>query len=138
VWEHPGSSFTTTVFREAAMTQKIDPAKLKAAAERLEWVCQQYPNEESVQHVLKVMQPMIDDAKAGRILEPIPDRFELPFRWAMSSEGLFREFADPDLESAYVDFGIELEGGLSEQEKRILAKFEARVAAKSKGIGNAS
>ena len=46
------------------MTQKIDPAKLKAAAERLEWVCQQYPNEESVQHVLKVMQPMIDDAKA--------------------------------------------------------------------------
>lgn len=120
------------------MTQKIDPAKLKAAAERLEWVCQQYPNEESVQHVLKVMQPMIDDAKAGRILEPIPDRFELPFRWAMSAEGLFRDFADPDLEGAYVDFGVELEGGLTEQEKRILAKFEARVAAKSNSTGNAS
>ena len=115
------------------MTQKIDPAKLKAAAERLEWVCQQYPNEESVQHVLKVMQPMIDDAKAGRILEPIPDRFELPFRWAMSAEGLFRDFADPDLAGAYVDFGVELEGGLTEQEKRILADMEAQREAILKG-----
>lgn len=115
------------------MTQKIDPAKLKAAAERLEWVCQQYPNEESVQHVLKVMQPMIDDAKAGRILEPIPDRFELPFRWAMSAEGLFCDFADPDLEGAYVDFGVELEGGLTEQEKRILADMEAQREAILKG-----
>lgn len=115
------------------MTQKIDPTKLKAAAERLEWVCQQYPNEESVQHVLKVMQPMIDDAKAGRILEPIPDRFDLPFRWAMSAEGLFRDFAEPDLEGAYVDFGIELEGGLSEQEMRIHADMEAQREAILKG-----
>lgn len=115
------------------MTQKIDPIKLKVAAEHLEWVCRQYPNEESVQHVLKVMQPMIDDAKAGRILEPISDRFDMPFRWAMSAEGLFRAFADPDLEGAYVDFGVELEGGPSEQEKRILADMEAQRAAILKG-----
>lgn len=115
------------------MTQKIDPAKLKAAAERLEWVCQQYPNEERVQYVLNVLQPMIDDAKAGRILEPIQDRFELPFRWAMSAEGLFREFVDPDVEGAYVEFGIELEGGLSEQEKRIHADMEAQRAEILKG-----
>jgi hypothetical protein len=31
------------------MTQQIDPVKLKAAAEHLEWVCQQYPDNDDVQ-----------------------------------------------------------------------------------------
>lgn len=115
------------------MTQKIDPAKLKAAAEHLEWVCQQYPNEDRVQSLLEGMRPWIEDAKAGRIQTPIADRFALPFRWAISSEGLYRDFIEPDVEGAYVDFGIELEGGLSEQEKRILADMEAQRAAILKG-----
>ena len=115
------------------MTQKIDPARLKAAAEHLEWVCQQYPDEERVQGLLQGLRPLIEDAKAGRVLIPIPDRFDLPFRWAVSGEGLYRDYADPDVEGAYVDFGIELEGGLSEQEKQILADMEAQREAISKG-----
>jgi hypothetical protein len=115
------------------MTQTIDPVKLKAAAEKLEWACQQYPDEEAVQSLYRGLQSMIEDAKAGRILEPIPDRFDLPFRWAVSSEGLYRDFIDPDIEGAYVDFGIELEGGLSEQEKRILADMQVQRDAMLKG-----
>lgn len=107
------------------MTNKIDPIKLKAAAEHLEWVCQQYPNEEKVQGLYKALQPVIEDAKAGAIQKPIEDRFKLPFRWAVSSEGMLSQFVDPDVEAAYVQFGVELEGGLTEQEKRSLEKMEA-------------
>ncbi len=87
------------------MTQKIDPVKLKAAAEHLEWACQQYPDEEAVQSLYRGLQPMIEDAKAGRILEPIPDRFDFPSAGPSPSEGLYRDFIDPDIEGAYVDFG---------------------------------
>lgn len=89
-------------------------------------MCQQYPGVERVQALLKGLRPLIDDAKAGKVLVPIPDRFNLPFRWAVSSEGLYRDFVDPDVEGAYVDFGVELEGGLSEQEKRILADMQVQ------------
>ncbi len=116
------------------MTQKIDPVKLKAAAEHLEWVCQQYPNEESVQALYEGLRPLIESAKAGQISEPIEDRFKLPFRWAVSSEGLYRHYSDPSVESAYVRFGVELEGGLTEQEKKSLEKMEAyRATLSNKG-----
>lgn len=106
------------------MTQKIDPVKLKAAAEHLEWVCQQYPNEGRVQGLLQGLKPLIDDAKAGRVLTPIPDNQKLPSQWAVSSEGLFRDFMEPDVEGAYVDFGTEMRGGLSEEDKEINAIIE--------------
>lgn len=120
------------------MTQKIDPIKLKAAAEHLEWVCQQYPSEAAVQSLYQGLRPMIEDAKAGRVLVPIANRHDIPSRWAVSAEGLYRDYEEPDIEGAYVAFAIEMEGGLTEQDKRILAKFAARVAAKSNGTGEAS
>ncbi len=120
------------------MTQHIDPAKLKAAAEHLEWVCQQYPGEAAVQALLEGMRPLIDDAKAGRVLVPIKDRNDIPSRWAVSAEGLYRDYENPSIESAYVAFAIEMEGGLTEQDKRMLAKFAARITAKSNGTGDAS
>jgi hypothetical protein len=133
VWEHPGSLFTKTAFREAAMTQKIDPTKLKAAAERLEWVCQQYPNEESVQGLLKSMRSLIDDAKAGRITQPFDDDHRFPAQWAVFAEGLYRDYRDPNVENAYGDFTEELRGGPTEQELRIQADMEAQRAEILKG-----
>ncbi|MEZ5703195.1 MAG: hypothetical protein R3E42_16390 [Burkholderiaceae bacterium] len=107
------------------MTQKIDPIKLKAAAEHLEWACQQYPDEEAVQSLYQGLQPMIEDAKTGRVLEPITDRNDIPYRWAVSAEGLYRAYVDPDIEGAYVAFAIQMEGGLTEQDKRIHARIKA-------------
>jgi hypothetical protein len=133
VWEHPGSSFTTTVFREAAMTQKIDPARLKAAAEHLERVCQQYPDEERVQGLLESMRALIVDAKAGKITQPFDDEHRFPAQWAVFAEGLYRDFLDPNVESAYGDFTEELRGGLTEQELRIQTDMEAQRAAILKG-----
>ena len=103
---------------------------LKSAAEHLEWVCQQYPTDEPVQALYRALQSLIDSAKAGTISAPI-ERQTLPARWAVSAEGLYRDYKAPNVEEAYVAFGIQLEGGLTEQEERILAKFAARTAALS-------
>jgi hypothetical protein len=106
------------------MTQTIDPVKLKAAAEHLEWVLNQYPNEPAVQNMLLGLLPKIEDAKAGRILVPIADRQDIPFRWAVSAEGLYRDYKDPNIEDAYVTFAIEMEGGLTDDDKEINAIIE--------------
>lgn len=115
------------------MTQKIDPARLKAAAEHLEWVCQQYPNEERVQGLLESMRSLIDDAKAGRVTQPFADEHSFPAQWAVFAEGLYRDYRDPNVESAYGDFTDELRGGLTEQDLRIQADMEAQRAAILKG-----
>ncbi|GAA6142319.1 hypothetical protein [Hydrogenophaga sp. 5NK40-0174] len=115
------------------MTQKIDPVKLKAAAEHLEWVCQQYPDVDKVQGLYKALLPMIEDAKAGRVTRPLPDRQSMPGRWAVSAEGEYREFRDPNVEGAYVDFGIEMCGGLNEEEQQIIGRMAAMAAQMEKG-----
>lgn len=115
------------------MTQKIDPAKLKAAAERLEWVCQQYPNEERVQGLLESMRSLIDDAMTGKITEPFDDEHRFPAQWAVFAEGLYRDYRDPNVEGAYGEFTDELRGGLTDQDLRILADMEAQRAAILKG-----
>jgi hypothetical protein len=107
------------------MTQKIDPVKLKAAAEHLEWVCQQYPDNDDVQGLYRGLQTMIEDAKAGRVTEPLKDYYDIPSRWAVSAEGMYRQYTDPDVEGAYVKFAIEMEGGLTEQDKKRHARFAA-------------
>lgn len=106
------------------MTQTIDPIKLKAAAEHLEQVLKQYPDNKDVQEMLRGLQPLIEDAKAGKVLEPI-GRQDIPFRWAVSAEGLYRSYKDPDVEGAYIDFAIEMEGGLTEQDKQRHTRLEA-------------
>ena len=115
------------------MTQTIDPVKLKAAAEKLEWACQQYPNEEKIQALLQDLKPMIEDAKAGKVLEPITDWYGIPYRWAMSVELHFDAYKNPSIESAYGNFADEMAGGLTEQDRRILADMEAQRAAILKG-----
>jgi hypothetical protein len=118
------------------MTQQIDPVKLKAAAEHLEWVCQQYPDNEDVQGLYHGLLPMIDDAKTGRVVEPV-ENFT-PYRWAVLADCQYDEYANPSVWNAYAGFAKEMEGGLTEQDKRIIAKAEARRKQKADIMGGQS
>lgn len=106
------------------MTQTIDPINLKAAAEHLEWVCQKYPNVQDVQALYRGLLPLIEDAKAGRVLMPV-DRQDVP-GWYLMTEGIYRPYENPDIEGAYYKFRTEMGGGLTDQDKKFLAKFSAK------------
>jgi len=106
------------------MTQTIDPIKLKAAAEHLEWVLKQYPNETVVQELYQSLRPMIEAAKAERVLEPV-DRRDIPGGYFFG-DGVYRPFENPNIEDAYINFKTEMRGGYTEQEKLQLARMEAR------------
>jgi hypothetical protein len=103
------------------MAQTIDPVKLKAAAEHLEWVCRQYPDSEDVQALLKGLMPLIEDAKAGRVKEPVE---KIPFGYPFG-DGVYEPYADPDVGTAYARFSVEMRGGLTEQDKKRHAEMEA-------------
>lgn len=105
------------------MTQAIDPGKLKAAAEHLEWVLRQYPNESVVQGLLKSLLPLIEDAKALRIDQPVA-REEVPGAYNFG-DGAYSLYTEPSVDDAYTKFRIELRGGLTEQEKQQIAEMEA-------------
>ena len=112
------------------MTQAIDPIKLKAAAEHLEWVLRQYPESEEVQSMLQGLLPLIEDAKSGKIKEPIE---RVPFGYRFS-EGAFRPYKDPDVGHAYAVFATEMEGGLSDAGREIEAYIKAKKAAMQGGV----
>ena len=101
--------------------QKIDPQKLKAAAEHLEWVLMQYPDSEDVQAMLRGLLPLIEDAKAGRIKVPIE---RIPFAYNFA-DGLYVPYKNPSVGGAYADFATEMEGGLSAEEEMLRADTEA-------------
>lgn len=105
------------------MTQNIDPAKLKAAAEHLEWVLKQYPDSDDVQSLLRELIPLMEDAKAGRASAPV-DSIQIPGAWNFS-DGRYIPYKDPSVDSAYVAFVIEMEGGLSEEERQLNARMDA-------------
>lgn len=115
-----------------AMTQTIDPVKLKAAAEHLEWVLKQYPESDDVQSLLHSLTPLIEDAKAGNLLIPI-ERGEVPNAWNFA-DGRYIPYADPSVDNAYVEFSIQLRGGLTEQEVRLNARMDAMRKAMTGGV----
>ena len=119
------------------MSQQINPEKLQAAAEHLEWVCQQYPDNEDVQGLYRGLLPLIDDAKAERITQ-IMDMQDVPSNWAVNADARYDEYKEPSVRSAYVGFQTELEGGLTEEDKQIIAKLEARIKAKAQNHGEQS
>ena len=104
--------------------QVINPARLKAAAEHLEWVLQQYPNEAVVQELYQSLLSMIEAAKAKKVFEPV-DRRDIPGGYFFG-DGVYRPFENPNVEDAYIDFKTEMRGGYTEQEKHQLARMEAR------------
>ena len=105
------------------MTQTIDPEKLRDAALHLEWVFSRYPDASAVQDLATALAPLLESAKSGRIVSPI-DRNEVPGGYAFG-DGQYRDFRTPNLEDAYVQFRIELRGGLTENDKARLAKIAA-------------
>ena len=105
------------------MTQTIDPVKLKASAEHLEWALKQYPDSDDVQGLLHALGPLIENAKAGKVLVPV-DRGEIPCGHNFA-DGIYRPYANPNVDEAYVMFSTELRGGLTEQDKQRHARMEA-------------
>lgn len=105
------------------MTQTIDPIKLKAAAEHLEWVLRQYPDSDDVQSLLHALTSLIEDAKAGRVSEPM-ERMDIPGAYNFG-DGRYIPYQHPSVDSAYVSFSIEMRGGLTEQEIRLNARMDA-------------
>ena len=86
------------------MAQTIDPICLKAAAEQLEWVLKQYPDSEDVQSLLRALTPLLDDAKAGRVPEPV-DRRDIPGTYNFA-DGRYIDFSDPNVDGAFVRFRL--------------------------------
>lgn len=113
------------------MTQRIDPVKLKAAAEHLEWVLKQYPDSEDVWGLLHSLGPLLEEAKAGRVGEPV-DSVKIPGAWNFS-DGRYVPYKDPGVDSAYVAFVVEMEGGLNEQEEQLNVHMDATRRAKVEG-----
>jgi hypothetical protein len=111
------------------MNQAIDPIKLKAAAEHLEWLLRQYPDNEDVQALLSGLKPLIEDAKAGRVVEPVE---RIPFAYDFG-DGIYTPYRNPNIDDAYVAFAIEMRGGSTEQEERLYARIEAMQMATKMG-----
>jgi len=104
------------------MTQAIDPIKLKAAAEHLEWVLRQYPDEPVVQGLLESLLPLIEDAKGGLVKAPI-DSGKVPGTYN-NADGVYIPYKNPSVGDAYAKFKVELGGGLTERARRQLAEME--------------
>lgn len=113
------------------MTQQIDPAKLRAAAEHLEWALNQYPDSDVVQSLLRSLRPFLEDAKAGRVTEAV-DRNDVPGAYNLG-DGRYIPYGDPSVDDAYVAFAVELRGGYTDQERRILAKIGTLGSASGNG-----
>lgn len=105
------------------MNQTIDPIKLKAAAERLEWVLKQHLENEDVQSLLRGLLPLIEDAKEGNVQVPM-DRMAIPFAYRFS-DGDYSAYENPNVEDAYYEFSAEMRGGRDEQEKQLIESVGA-------------
>jgi hypothetical protein len=105
------------------MPQAIDPVKLKAAAEHLDWVLHQYPDNEDVQGLYQALRLLIEDAKVERISEPI-GRMGIPGAYN-NADGRYVSHKHPDVGDAYANFVIEMTGGLTEKDKQRIASIEA-------------
>lgn len=101
------------------MTQAIDPIKLRAAAQHLEWVLHQYPGVEDLQALFRALTPLIESAKSGEIEVPM-ERSDVPGSYDFT-DGLYRSYRAPSVDAAYTKFRTELRGGLTEQERALHA-----------------
>jgi len=111
------------------MTQTIDPAKLKAAAEHLEWVLGRYPDSEEVQGLLRALSPLIGHAKAGMVKEALEERL-IPCGRNFA-DGMYTQYGDPSVDDAYYAFAAELRGGRSPEEEQLIADTQAIIDARN-------
>ena len=105
------------------MKQTIDPVKLRLAAVRLRWVLLQYPESGDVRMLLGALTPLLEDAESGRI-QKVVDSNDVPGAYNFA-DGMYIPYEDPSVDEAYTSFRNELKGGLTEQDRRILARMAA-------------
>ncbi|WP_049624068.1 hypothetical protein [Frateuria defendens] len=104
------------------MNQTIDPIKLKAAAEHLEWVLKQYPESDDVQSLLHSLTPLLEDAKTGMVTET---RDRIPGDWNFA-DGRYIPYQSPSVDAAFSDFATEMRAGWTEEERQLIAGLEAK------------
>lgn len=105
------------------MTHSINEEKLKASAERLEWVLGQYPSDDAIENLYNALSPLIEASKSGEIVQPIE---KVPCGHSLA-EGTYRRYQNPSVEQAYVEFVVELEGGLTEEDRERIADTQAMI-----------
>jgi hypothetical protein len=111
------------------MTQKIDPAKLKAAAEHLERVLERCPDSAGVKGLLRTLSPLIEQAKEGRVKRPF-DEAVIPCGRSFA-EGMYTQYGNPSVDDAYYAYAAELRGGRSPQEEQLIADTQAIIDARN-------
>jgi hypothetical protein len=111
------------------MTQTIDPAKLKAAAEHLKRVLERYPDSAEVKGLLRALSPLIERAKARRVREPFEE--ELVPCGRSFAEGMYTQYGNPSVDDAYYAFAAELRGGRSPEEDQLIADTQAIIDARN-------
>lgn len=105
------------------MTQQIDPARLRSAAEHLEWVLNQYPDNADVKGLQDALTALIEDAKAGRVLNVV-DGMRIPGAYNFA-DGRYIPYRNPNVGDAYTCFVNEMEGGLTDEDKERIARLDA-------------
>lgn len=113
------------------MTRSIDQARLREAAEHLEWALDQYRSVAHAQSLLKSLRPLIEAAKAAQLNDPI-DPHDVPGAYNFG-DGRYLDLVEPNVPNAYVAFTTELAGGLSDEEKEIIELMRANRAAEQGG-----
>lgn len=73
--------------------------------------------------LLQSLRPLIENAKAGKISEPM-DGIRVPGAYN-HGDGRYVPYKEPSVGDAYARFIIELEGGLTERDKLLLARIDA-------------
>lgn len=110
------------------MTQHIDAAKLRSAAEHLEWVLNQYPDSTDVKGLQDALKALIEEAKAGRVLN-VMDGMRIPGAYNFA-DGRYIPYRNPSVGDAYARFVNEMQGGLTEEDKERIARLDAMRKAK--------
>lgn len=104
------------------MSQPIDPVKLKASAEHLEWVLMAYPSSNDVLTLLCALQPLLELAKDGKISTPIGSSKLIPYAHQFS-DGAYVPYSNPNVGNAYAAFVVEMKGGLSKEEQQLRTRI---------------
>lgn len=90
--------------------------ELLDACTLLEEVCKKHAEDEEVKDFFNCISPIIEDARAGRIIPPI-EWSEIPC-FLYFTEGTLQRF--PDVENAFATFRIALTGGIPDSIREFL------------------
>lgn len=105
------------------MSESVEPIKLRAAAEHLEWVLNQYPDSDDLQSLLRALAPLMEDVKAGRVVASVVSA-DVPGSWNFG-DGRYMSYENPNVDAAYSAFADEMGGGRSDEQNESIAELDA-------------